>query len=161
MLQLFVGCSVLSKISVFVHHLAPNETCGCVWSMWGYGETAPRNLREPNVPVLPMYSCSLSIIIYILLYVVNSVYIYIQINLQNSFFFALKQYIHFISLYDLSVMFSLKATECHRATGHETKSADQAAPWAQYRKLRCIWGWNVRWCYPLVMTNIAIENGDL
>ena len=77
MLQLFVGCSVLSKISVFVHHLAPNETCGCVWSMWGYGETAPRNLREPNVPVLPMYSCSLSIIIYIYIVICSKQCIYI------------------------------------------------------------------------------------
>ena len=119
MLQLFVGCSVLSKISVFVHHLAPNETCGCVWSMWGYGETAPRNFREPNVPVSPMYSCSLYIYvhniimiimiiyIYILLYVVNSIYIYMDQLTELLLFRTQTVY----TLTDLSVMFRLKATD--------------------------------------------------
>jgi hypothetical protein len=62
--------------------------------------------------------------IYILLYVVNSIYIYTDQLTELLLFRTQTVY----TLYDLSVMFSLKATECHRATGHETKSADQAAP---------------------------------
>jgi hypothetical protein len=68
----------------------------------------------------------------VVLYIYNYIYIvicskqYIYTDQLTELLLFRTQTVY--TLYDLSVMFSLKATECHRATGHETKSADQAAP---------------------------------